>query len=76
MNQDHRITTQVDVSKWMHIRDAALRAHATQIDPASPFWFGLSPEIAGDTYPWDDYILARSQVDLLLPEDDLFAGIR
>lgn len=76
MTQDHRITTQIDVSEWLHVRDEALRAHATQIDPASPFWFGLSPSQSAAAYPYDDYILARSQVDLLLPEDDLFAGIR
>jgi mycothiol S-conjugate amidase len=73
---DHRITSRVHVGDYWHIRDAALRAHATQVEPESPFWFGLPPEIAAEVYPWDDYILARSSVDTQFIEDDLFAGIR
>jgi mycothiol S-conjugate amidase len=73
--QDHRITSQVDVGAWLHVRDEALRAHATQVDPDEPFWFGLPPDVVAEVYPWDDYILARSEVDTELPEDDLFAGI-
>ena len=72
---DDRITTRIDVLPEDNVRDAALLAHATQIDPASPFWFGLPPE-AGNAYPYDDYILARSLVDAPVPEDDLFAGLR
>ncbi|MFN8053042.1 MAG: mycothiol conjugate amidase Mca [Acidimicrobiales bacterium] len=74
--QDHRITTKVDVGRYLHVRDEALLAHATQVDPNEKFWFGLRPEVAAEVYPWDDYILARSTVDVELPEDDLFAGIR
>ena len=49
----------------------------TQIDPNSPYWFGLPPEVTS-VYPWDDYILARSLVETpaFFPESDLFAGIR
>ena len=75
-NQDHRITTKIDVGAFLHIRDEALLAHATQVDPNEKFWFGLTPQIAAATYPWDDYILARSTIDTDLPEDDLFAGLR
>ena len=75
-SQDHRITTKVDVGAYLHVRDAALLAHATQVDPAEKFWFGLSPDVAAEVYPWDDYVLARSLVDTDLPEDDVFAGIR
>lgn len=75
-SEDHRITTQVDVGPYLWARDAALRAHATQVDPNEKFWFGLTPEQAAEAYPWDDLILARSTVDIELPEDDLFAGIR
>ena len=76
VTQDHRITSKVFIGDWWETRDEALRAHATQIDPASPFWFGLPPEVARVTYPWDEYILARSLVESELPEDDLFAGLR
>lgn len=74
--QDARITTRVEVAKWYDRRCDALLAHVTQVDPASPFWFGLPREVAAEAYPWEDYILASSDVATELPEDDLFAGLR
>lgn len=74
--QDHRITTRVDVSGHTDASREALLAHATQIDPNSPFWFGLPPEHARTVHPIDEYILARTHVHVEPPEDDLFAGIR
>jgi mycothiol S-conjugate amidase len=75
-SQDHRITTRIDIAGFMHVRPEALKAHRTQIDPESPFWFGLPPEVADTIHPWDDYELACSLVDAPTPEDDLFAGVR
>jgi mycothiol S-conjugate amidase len=75
-SQDDRITTQVDIAGFAEVREAALLAHATQVDPTSPFWFGLPPEVARTLHPYDDYVLARSLVDTSPPEDDLFAGVR
>jgi mycothiol S-conjugate amidase len=78
-NQDYRITTKLDIGAFMHARSAALRAHATQIDPNEMFWFGLSDEELVEAYPWDDWVLARSIVDGPQQgtfEDDLFAGVR
>jgi mycothiol S-conjugate amidase len=75
-DQDHRITTKVDIAEYHDVRRQALLAHATQVDPTSPFWFGLPTEEAAKVYPWDDYHLARSLVDTDAPEDDLFAGVR
>lgn len=75
-SMDHRLTTRVFVGDhWEHVQHA-LRAHATQIDPHSPHWFGLPPEVARATYPYDDYILAQSAVPTTPPEDDLFTGVR
>lgn len=74
--QDHRITTRVDISRFFSVRDRALLAHATQVDPASPFWFGLPSDVAAEVYPWDEYIRVASRVPAPLPEDDLFAGLR
>lgn len=74
--QDHRITTRIDVAKWYDRRCDALLAHTTQVDPTSPFWFGLPRGVAAEAYPWEDYILARSDVPTEPPEDDLFAGLR
>ena len=75
-SRDDRITTTIDISEYADVRRDALLAHATQIDPDSPFWFGLPPEVARTIHPFDEYELARSLVDTELPEDDLFAGIR
>ena len=75
-SQDEAITTIIDISDFMDVRPAALKAHRTQIDPTSPFWFGIPEEEAATVHPWEDYILARSLVDTEVPETDLFAGIR
>lgn len=52
-------TTVIDVGDHTDVRRAALLAHATQIDPTSPFWFGLPPEVARGVHPVDEYVLAR-----------------
>ena len=72
---DHRLTTKVFVGDHWHQIQDALRAYETQIDPNSSYWFGLPPDVARATYPYDDYILAHSTVPSVPPEDDLFAGI-
>ena len=69
------ITTRVAVADYFDIRDDALRAHATQIDPNSS-WFACPREVERAGWPTEDYHLARSLVDTELPEDDLFVGIR
>jgi mycothiol S-conjugate amidase len=74
-SQDDNITTQIDIGDWYDVRLDGLLAHATQVDPDSPFWFGLPRDEARSVHPWDDYVLAQSRVDSELPEDDLFAGI-
>jgi mycothiol S-conjugate amidase len=77
-SQDHRITTKIDVTDFVWARRQALLAHATQVDPTSAWWFGLTDEEQAELYPWEDWILARSLVGPI-PEDDgerdLFAGI-
>lgn len=72
-SQDHRITSQIRVDN--SIRRRALLCHRTQIDPASPFWFGLPDDVQDRLHPYDDYILARSLVETSTPETDLFAGV-
>jgi mycothiol S-conjugate amidase len=73
--QDERTTTTVDITGYTAVRDLALLAHETQVDPASKFWFGLPPEVAQTVFPLEEYVLARSLVPTDVPEDDLFAGI-
>jgi mycothiol S-conjugate amidase len=75
-SHDDRITTSINVAEHADVRFEALLAHATQIDPTSPFWFGIPREEARTVHPFEEYILARSLVDSDLPEDDLFAGVR
>jgi len=70
------VTTRIEVGAYYGHRKGALLAHATQIDPESPFWFALPDDVAATVYPYDDYTLARSLVDSQPPEDDLFAGVR
>ncbi len=74
-SQDDRITTRVDISDFNEIRWDALLAHATQVDPDSPFWFGLPREVASTLHPWDEYELARSEVDSDESTGDLFDGV-
>ena len=74
-NQDDRITTSVPIHDYQDVRLEALLAHATQVDPTSPFWFGLPREEARTIHPYEEYILAASRVPTELPESDLFAGI-
>ncbi len=74
-SQDHRITTKINVSDHSQRRTDALLAHATQVDPESPFWFGLPSDKSAEAYPWDDYILAFNRAGPISEETDLFEGI-
>lgn len=85
---ERQVTTLVPVADYFKQRDAALLAHASQIDPDG-FFFAVPRDVEADVWPWDEYELAESR----LPgapsaeeravraatgtfEDDLFAGIR
>ena len=70
-----KITTKVPCADYFEVRDQALIAHATQIDPESS-WFACPIEVQRAGWPTEDYHLARSLVDTEIPEDDLFAGVR
>ncbi|MER6755087.1 mycothiol conjugate amidase Mca [Micromonospora echinofusca] len=70
-----RITTRVECADYFPVRDDALRAHATQIDPDG-FWFQVPMELQRRAWPTEDFELVRSLVDSPLPESDLFAGVR
>ena len=67
-------TTRVPAGDYFETRDAALRAHATQVDPDGPF-FRTPNEIRRAVWPTEDFELARSLVDTTLPESDLFEGV-
>ncbi|MFN8076696.1 MAG: mycothiol conjugate amidase Mca [Kineosporiaceae bacterium] len=69
------VTTRVPCSEYFEVRDAALLAHATQIDPEG-WWFRIPREVQARIWPTEDYELARHAIDVRTPEDDLFAGVR
>ncbi|MDA8195754.1 MAG: PIG-L family deacetylase [Actinomycetota bacterium] len=75
--QDYEATTKIDISDFISIKSEALRAHATQIDPESPFWFGLTDEEQAEAYPTEDLYLAKAPkgYEFSGHEDDLFAGL-
>ncbi|BFU46871.1 mycothiol conjugate amidase Mca [Krasilnikovia sp. MM14-A1004] len=70
-----RITTRVECGAYFHVRDDALRAHETQVDPDG-FWFHVPMEMQLKVWPTEDFELVRSLVDSPVPESDLFAGVR
>ncbi len=69
-----RLTTQVPCAEYFAVRDRALLAHATQVDPEGA-WFAVPLEVHQRAWPSEDWQLVRSEVPTQLPEDDLFAGI-
>jgi mycothiol S-conjugate amidase len=70
-----RITTSVECATYFPIRDAALKAHATQIEPDGR-WFLVSTQLQQSAWPTEEFQLASSLVPTTLPESDLFAGLR
>lgn len=78
---DARITTRVRCDRWFGVRDQALLAHATQIDPDG-FWFAIPRELQAEVWPHEDFELVTSHLSghpdpavAQVTEDDLFAGL-
>jgi mycothiol S-conjugate amidase len=67
-------TSHVDVHEYFEARDAALRAHASQVPPDSPFFYWPN-DLLAEVWPTEDYQLVEARVPTELPESDLFAGI-
>jgi mycothiol S-conjugate amidase len=75
-----RVTTRVRCAEYFPVRDQALLAHATQIDPNGR-WFSMPIEMQQRVWPTEEYELARSLVGdpeqtESLEDGDLFAGVR
>ncbi|MEV0713607.1 mycothiol conjugate amidase Mca [Asanoa sp. NPDC050611] len=70
-----RVTTRVECGEYFEVRDDALRAHATQVDPDGS-WFRVPLDVQRKVWPTEDFELVKSFVDSPVPESDLFAGIR
>jgi mycothiol S-conjugate amidase len=74
---EEKYTTTIDIDGFQDVRAEALKAHATQVDPNSPFWFGLSAEAMREINATEPFLLAQSRVGSTdVTEIDLFAGVR
>ncbi|MEV5430146.1 N-acetyl-1-D-myo-inositol-2-amino-2-deoxy-alpha-D-glucopyranoside deacetylase [Streptomyces sp. NPDC052701] len=71
---DERITTEIDGTVHAAAKTAAMRAHATQITVAAPY-FALSNELAQPVFTTEYYELVRGERGSGVRETDLFAGL-
>ncbi|HHY07064.1 MAG: mycothiol conjugate amidase Mca [Lawsonella sp.] len=69
-----RVTTFVECADYFPHREAALKAHATQVDPGSSFFFAPI-EIQQAAWPVENFELAATRVPVTVPENGLFTGI-
>ena len=67
-------TTHIPVAAHLDRRDAALRAHASQVAPDDEFFFWPN-DVLAQVWPFEDFQLVESSVESAMPEDDLFAGL-
>jgi len=71
---EQRITTTVDIRPVLARKRDALLAHASQIQDS---WFSkIPPDIAEATFGKETFIRASDSTGTVVPEDDLFAGLR
>ncbi|MFB6937523.1 N-acetyl-1-D-myo-inositol-2-amino-2-deoxy-alpha-D-glucopyranoside deacetylase [Streptomyces sp. HUAS 31] len=70
---DERVTAVIDGTAHAAAKAAAMRAHATQIEVAEPY-FVLSNELAQPLFTTEYYELVRGEPGAR-PESDLFAGL-
>ncbi|GAB5904902.1 mycothiol conjugate amidase Mca [Mycobacteroides chelonae] len=69
-----RVTTEVSCAEYFPVRDKALRAHASQVDPSGPF-FLVPWTWRQQLWPTEKFELAHTRVATRAPETDLFAGL-
>ena len=68
------ITTRIECADYFDVRDQALMAHATQVDPDGA-WFKMPIQMQKDTWSTEDFEAAVSYVPVGPEESDLFAGL-
>jgi len=71
---ERTITTRIECADYFAVRDQALLAHATQVDPDGP-WFKVPLTMQREFWPTEDFEAAVSFVPIGSPESDLFAGL-
>jgi mycothiol S-conjugate amidase len=64
--RSYPVTTRIACGDYFAIRDQALLAHATQVDPSGS-WFACPAEIQAAAWPTEDYHLARSAAGITTP---------
>lgn len=67
-------TTKVPCAEFFEVRQRALLAHATQVDPDG-FWFAAPLELEARAWPTEDFEAAASYVPIEPIEDDVFAAL-
>ena len=70
---EESITTFIDTSPYWATAREALRQHRTQ---PLEFFLKLPDDLAAKVYARDFFVVLRSTVETVRPEDDLFAGLR
>jgi mycothiol S-conjugate amidase len=68
-------TTDIECAQYFPIRDEALKAHETQVDPEGR-WFKVPMDLQQQLAPNEEFTLAGTTMPSALPETDLFAGLR
>ena len=72
---DESITTTIDIRDFVDAKWSAINRHATQMSPEMPF-IAIGLDAWRETWATEAYILRDSRdVDVRLPETDLFAGL-
>jgi len=71
---ERTITTRVECADYFEVRDRALLAHATQVDPDGT-WFRVPLSMQKEIWPTEDFEAAVSYVSIQPQESDLFAGL-
>jgi mycothiol S-conjugate amidase len=68
------VTTRVPCADYFPVRDQALLAHMTQVDPDG-YWFRMPRELEARVWPTEEFEAAISYVPIEDGESDLFAGL-
>lgn len=71
---ERTITTKIECADYFGVRDQALLAHATQVDPDGT-WFKVPLTMQEEIWPTEDFEAAVSYVPIRPLESDLFAGL-
>ena len=71
---DEACTTDILVSDFWDTKQAAIRCHATQLQPDSTFAL-LPPEVMRELQSWECFQLAQSSIGEDKDSHDLFTGL-